>query len=451
MSSTETPPALRSTISSKHDVDEFLNSLGVNPKSLPLEDKESTTELNAGVASKHEDILSFLNEPSTGKTQDISNEEPPKSNSKSRELAEMKSETPVSKKPEMKGMSEDSEEKAPETASLIEKKEEKESENEVDSGWSFGGFWNSASSALKNTPKSEYLLSNVASVKTALTGLSETVRSNENAQYFGSAVKDFVTSDNINKIGSNLKTFTQQSVASVLTKLQGPDIHQTLKVYLLTGQNFSEVESLSYQLLDPLMSEDLLFQDVFFLDGQEILETFSPEKAKEVLNFKTSQGFTDGFNEAKAKAQALFEAHNTYEAQKEQEKKQPKEEILSQLENQVLTPTTSVNIFVVCQPCRAAPLPDSASFFYCLTLLSPRHPNAIYKTFSQPLPACTNLSSRSQTQSEKPNSVDDEHRILSLRSIQLALHFLLIDFFEGETKLRKVEEEKALQESTEAK
>lgn len=116
--------------------------------------------------------------------------------------------------------------------------------------------------------------------------------------------------------------------------------------------------------------------------------------------------------------------------------------MLSQLENQMLTPTTAANVFVVCQPCRAAPLPDSASFFYCLTLLSPQHPAAIYKTFSQPLPACTNLSSRGATQPEKTKLLDEELRILSLKSIQLALHFLLIDFFDGEVKLRKAQEER---------
>lgn len=436
----------------KKDVDDFLNSLGVdsNSYSSPSEKSPLSTNSLKKTENDTEDVFSFLDklsEPQRNKNSnkkvsegeiplsDISKESLPKD---SIPIKEPKNETVV-EAPQVKFENE-----------VVSKAENKENAPE-NSSWSFGGLWSSASSAIKKSQHTEYFKLNVENMKTALTEISETVRSNENAQYLGSTVKDLVNNEKIAKLGSNIKSLTQQGVNSVINTFQEQDEdHHTLNVYVYSDQDYKKIENLAYQLLDPLLEEELLFQDIHFLDANSIINQEDKFWKDCVKAEKISQGFKEAFDLSKLIAHKVNEDFKNLIQERNSSVPNTADALISKLEDELLAPTAKTDVFLSIIPCRAAPLPDAARIFFSLVLISPQYPEAVFRTFSQPLPSCTTLYKASSVDIGKSNcdesqrfSDSEDHSHIALKAIQMSIQFLLIDFFDTVAKSRKIPASKA--------
>lgn len=428
----------------KKDVDDFLNSLGVDSKSYSSPSEKTPLSTDSPKESeKNSDVFSFLDQLSDSQEKkasskkvvenipqpDISKDTLP---NESVPLKESKIETLV---------------EAPQ--SKVETKVDPIAENKEDTtdanSWSFGGLWSTASSAIKKTQNSEYFKLNVESVKTALTEISETVRSNENAQYLGSTVKDLVNNEKLVKIGSDIKSLTQQGVNSVINSFQEYDEdHHTLNIYIYSDQEYKKIENLAYQLLDPLLEEELLFQDIHFLDADSIIDKEDNFWKENIKAEKISQGFKEAFDLSKLIAHKVSENFKNLIQEANNSVPNTTDALISKLEDNLLAPTAKTDVFLSIIPCRAAPLPDAARIFFSLVLISPQYPEAVFRTFSQPLPTCTTLYKSKlddigKSNEEKSQFIPDteEHSHIALKAIQMAIQFLLIDFFDTVTKNRK--------------
>ncbi|CAG8691630.1 12107_t:CDS:2 [Acaulospora morrowiae] len=250
--------------------------------------------------------------------------------------------------------------------------------------WSWGGILATASTAYKTA-------STVVdtSVKGALATV-ETVRTNETTKKFEEKVRGIVNKEAIEKIGSDLKTLSLNTLTTVVNAVVPPiSQYEVVEVWLAHDMvGYVGVESLVYRAFIKVM-EQVEGGDIVVKKGNESKKRDSEDEPKDL---NVCEGFIEAVGLAKANIEQIIKKNYN---PSELDRKPVQMELQSQ-EILMDVPTTICPVFMAIQPTKANPyvIPSDQNettsdpeqyLFYVIVLKDPTH-NLTFKTFSQALP-----------------------------------------------------------------